>query len=65
VNGRGDTFFLLRATLDDGALASLPAGITLTPGMPADVLVIGAERSALDYLLSPILDSLRRAMREE
>jgi hypothetical protein len=33
--------------------------------MPADVLVIGAERSALDYLLSPILDSLRRAMREE
>lgn len=65
VNGRGDTFFLLRATLDDGALATLPTGITLAPGMPADVLVIGAERSALDYLLSPILDSLRRALRED
>lgn len=65
VNGRGDTFFLLRATLDDGALSTLPTGITLAPGMPADVLVIGAERSALDYLLSPILDSLRRALRED
>lgn len=65
VNGRGDTFFLLRAMLDEGALANLPPGIVLTPGMPADVLVIGRARSALDYLLSPILDSLRRAMREE
>ncbi len=65
VNGRGDTFFLLRATLDDGALSALPSGVSLAPGMPADVLVIGAERSALDYLLSPILDSLRHAMREE
>ncbi|WP_291295580.1 HlyD family type I secretion periplasmic adaptor subunit [Elioraea sp.] len=65
VNSRGDTFFLLRATLDPGALAALPEGVSLSPGMPADVLVIGAERSALDYLLSPILDSMRRAMREE
>lgn len=65
VNARGDTFFLLRATLDEGALAALPREITLAPGMPADVLVIGAERTALDYVLSPILDSVRRAMREE
>jgi len=64
VNGRGDTFFLLRATLDEAGMQNLPKGVTLTPGMPADVLVIGAERTALDYLLSPILDSLRRAMRE-
>jgi len=64
-NARGEAFFLLRATLDEGALAALPRGITLSPGMPADVLVIGAERTALDYLLSPILDSVRRAMREE
>lgn len=65
VNARGETFFLLRAVLDDGALAALPREITLAPGMPADVLVIGAERTALDYVLSPILDSMRRAMREE
>jgi HlyD family secretion protein len=64
-NARGEAFFLLRATLDEGALAALPQGVTLSPGMPADVLVIGAERTALDYLLSPILDSVRRAMREE
>jgi HlyD family secretion protein len=65
VNSRGDTFFLLRASLDPGALAALPEGVSLAPGMPADVLVIGSERTALDYLLSPILDSMRRAMREE
>jgi HlyD family secretion protein len=65
VSAKGETFFLLRATLDEGALGALPEGVSLSPGMPADVLVIGAERTALDYLLSPILDSVRRAMREE
>jgi hypothetical protein len=33
--------------------------------MPADVLIVGGGRTALDYLLSPILDGMRRAMREE
>ncbi|WP_439577952.1 HlyD family type I secretion periplasmic adaptor subunit [Elioraea sp.] len=65
VNARGEPFFLVRATLDPGTERLLPEGVSLTPGMPADVLIVGSGRTALDYLLSPILDGMRRAMREE
>jgi HlyD family secretion protein len=65
VNARGEPFFLVRAALDPGADRLLPDGVSLAPGMPADVLIVGSRRTALDYLLSPILDSMRRAMREE
>jgi hypothetical protein len=33
--------------------------------MPADILIIGGERSVLDFLISPIRDSIRHAMNEE
>ena len=42
-------------------LASLP----LTPGMQADVLIVTGARTLLDYLLTPIVESLGRALREE
>jgi HlyD family secretion protein len=36
----------------------------LTPGMPAEVLVSTGERTVADYLVSPLLDSIRHSMRE-
>ncbi len=65
VNARGEGFFLVRARLDQQSVSLLPPGTTLAPGMPADVLVLGRPRAALDYLLSPILDGMRRGLREE
>ncbi len=56
--------FLIRAAIDPDALRDKP-GVVLLPGMPADVLVINGARSVLDFLLSPILDSLRHALKEE
>ncbi len=44
--------------------ASLPAGITLTAGMPADVMIVTGERTLLQYLLRPITDTLRRGLHE-
>lgn len=64
VNAQGTAFFVVRAELDPGATSGLP-GITLGPGMPAEMLVLRGERSALDYLLSPLLDGMRRALRED
>ena len=32
--------------------------------MPAEVLIVNRERTALDYLLQPVRDSFRRAWRE-
>ena len=41
------------------------ADLTLQPGMPAEVIIVTGERTALDYLIKPIAASLRRALREE
>jgi HlyD family secretion protein len=56
--------FKVRAELDEKALDGLP-DVAITAGMPADVLIIGRERTALSYLISPIRDSIHHAMREE
>jgi HlyD family secretion protein len=36
----------------------------LLPGMPAEVHIRGAERSALSYFLKPLSDQLGRTFRE-
>jgi HlyD family secretion protein len=64
VDARGTPFFLARAEIDANALAKLK-NVSLYPGMPAEVLIIGGERKAIDYFLSPITRSLDRAFREE
>jgi HlyD family secretion protein len=63
-DARGNPFFLARAEIDAEALAKLK-GIALYPGMPAEVLIIGGERKAIDYFISPITRSLDRAFRED
>ena len=40
-------------------------GLTLQPGMPAEVMIVTGKRTPLDYLLNPIVTSLGRALREE
>ena len=64
VDPKGDPYFLARAELDKEALTGLK-GVILYPGMPAEALIIGGERTALDYFISPIMDSVHRAFHEE
>jgi len=64
VDAQNEPIFKVRAELDEDALKRL-ANVEISAGMPADVLIIGRERTALDYLISPIRDSIRHAMREE
>jgi HlyD family type I secretion membrane fusion protein len=47
--------------------ADVPAAVAakLMPGMPADVLIVTGERSMLDYLVEPLVNMLRKGMREE
>jgi HlyD family secretion protein len=63
-DAKGEPFFLARAEIDRTALDRL-TGVSLYPGMPAEVLIIGGERAAIDYFISPITDSLHRSLREE
>ena len=61
---RGEAYILARVTLLPESLHALK-GVVMTPGMPAEVIVVGGERRAIDYFISPFSDSLRRAFREE
>jgi HlyD family secretion protein len=63
-DAQGNPVFLVRAELDADALKPFP-GVIVYPGMPANLLIIGGERTALDFIVSPILDGMRRGMREE
>lgn len=57
-------YFVARAEVLPESLASAP-DVRLYPGMPADIMIINKPRRAIDYLLSPITDSLNGAFHEE
>ncbi|HEY8616110.1 HlyD family type I secretion periplasmic adaptor subunit [Phenylobacterium sp.] len=61
----GQSFFRVDVAMDPKELSKLPAGAALTPGMPAQVVIVQGQRSVLDFLISPITDTLRDAFREE
>ena len=60
----GENFFLARLSLSETEHARLE-GLTLTPGMPAEVFIQTGARTALSYLVKPFEDQLSRAFREE
>jgi len=58
------SYYLARVVMPRGNLP--PAvGAKLTPGMPADVLIVTGERSMLSYLVEPLANMLWKGMREE
>jgi multidrug efflux pump subunit AcrA (membrane-fusion protein) len=52
----------VQVAIDAGSEAALPG--RLTAGMPATVFIQTRARSALDFLLQPLTDSVRHALRE-
>lgn len=61
----GEPYFLAKVFVDDAAAADLESDVTLSPGMPVDVMILTGERTMLDYLLSPFANSLRASFREK
>lgn len=62
---KNDTaYFVARAEITPEALAANPTA-RLYPGMPAEIIIVHKDRKAIDYLVSPITDSLNRAFRED
>ena len=57
-------YYAVQITFDEGELARLD-GRDLVPGMPSDVFIQTDERTVIDYLLRPLTDQFRRALREE
>lgn len=59
----GVSRYVIHAAPDAASLAGAGIG-NLRPGMAAEVFVITEGRSTVDYLLAPVTESLRRALRE-
>ncbi len=64
VDPQAGSFFTARLSLDPNVLAELPPGTTLAPGMPVEGFLLGERRSALDYVIRPLTDGLRRSLRD-
>ncbi|MEQ8964300.1 MAG: HlyD family type I secretion periplasmic adaptor subunit [Azospirillaceae bacterium] len=60
----GESYYSVRVEVPRETLEKMPEGVTLSPGMPAQVLIMTGERTALEYLVRPFLDSIRLAFRE-
>lgn len=61
---QGNAYFLARLAIPPEVAATLPAGSALAPGMPVEAFVLGEQRTALDYVLRPLADGLRRSLRD-
>ena len=59
----GRPYYSAEVALDPGQPEL--AELNLQPGMPAEVMIVTGKRTALDYLLKPIVASFGRALREE
>ncbi|MCH8998266.1 MAG: HlyD family type I secretion periplasmic adaptor subunit [Proteobacteria bacterium] len=59
----GEKYYLARVELVETQAASIDLD-PLYPGMQAEVMIVTGARSALDYLLEPLLKSFNRAFRE-
>ncbi|WP_135450998.1 HlyD family type I secretion periplasmic adaptor subunit [Tabrizicola caldifontis] len=59
----GAAYFLAQIEVDPQDIEGL-SHVQLVPGMPAEVMLLDGERSAMEYFLAPILESRRRSFLE-
>lgn len=57
-------YYAAKIRVDEHELAKLD-GVEMVPGMPSEVMIETGETTVALYALSPILDSFRRAFREQ
>lgn len=61
----GEGYFRADLKIPPQELVKLPKGDKLSPGMPAEAMVITGRRSILSYVVSPLTDTIRDALRED
>jgi HlyD family secretion protein len=60
----GKSYYTARVSIASSDLARL-RGVSLYPGMQVEVMIATGERTALDYLMSPVSESFAHAFREQ
>jgi HlyD family type I secretion membrane fusion protein len=61
----GESYYLARVSINKKVLEKLSSKVDLYPGMPAEVFITTGERTLLQYLASPLINSFHRAFKEE
>jgi HlyD family type I secretion membrane fusion protein len=61
----GASYFNADLRIPVEELRKLPKGVKLAPGMPAQAMITTGRRTIMGYILGPITDTLRTALREE
>lgn len=56
--------YITQVAVDPASLVIAGENVRLQPGMHAELFIKTGERTALDYLLAPMVDTLRRSLRE-
>jgi HlyD family type I secretion membrane fusion protein len=59
----GEPYYSALVRINGEELAQIP-GVRLYPGMPAQVMIPTVERTALDYLVGPLVQSFNTAFRQ-
>ena len=59
----GEPYFLTRIVVKEEQMAEL-GGVTLRPGMPAEVMIKTGERTPMQYLMKPLTDAIARSFTE-
>jgi HlyD family secretion protein len=60
-----EPYYLVQIKIDPAQLTKSGSNVHMTPGMQASVSIITGSRTIMDYLLAPMTDALRTAMREK
>jgi HlyD family secretion protein len=60
----GERYFTARVEVDREELRRIAPGIELTPGLPAEVYIATIDRTVIEYILQPLLQTIERSMRE-
>jgi HlyD family secretion protein len=60
----GAGYFRADLKIEPKDIAKLPKGAKITPGMPAQAMITTGKKTVLSYIISPLTDTLRDAMRD-
>jgi len=63
-NPTHEAYYLVQIKVDPAQIAKIGNGVHMTPGMQASVSIITGTRTIMDYLLGPMTDAMRTALRE-
>lgn len=62
---RGEFYYLCHIEGTTESLEKLPDNIVLYPGMPITAFIQTRARTFIDFILEPVIDNLRRSLRED